>query len=246
METKTRKSVCEIHGEYDEVGMLMEIIGMSKMKWMGCPVCAKQRAEESEKTALANRFIGIMRNSGIPSRFRDKEMASYQCEPANNAAYAMVSDYIVDPIKTREQGRCLIIIGDYGTGKTHLAVGIIKAFAMAGISALYTTADGMIRGYKESYTKSSGLDETTVFSHYANRDLLVIDELGYQRGSEEDRRIVTNIMDARYGAMRCTVIISNLTMAQVSEELGDRVIDRMREGGGKLAVFKGASKRAGV
>lgn len=246
METKTRQSVCMIHGEYEEKSFAVELIGLSKLHWLGCPDCAKQREDKRNKAAAENKFISIMRSSGVPTRFRDKTIAGYECAPENKTAFAIVDGFLSDPAKTLAAGRCLVIAGHYGTGKTHLAVAIIREFAMSGISAMYTTADGLIRGYKASYDRANGLDESAVFASYAGKDLLVIDELGYQRGSEEDRRILTNIMDARYGAMRSTVIISNLTMQQIAEELGDRVIDRMREGGGKVALFLGSSKRAGV
>lgn len=242
----TRNNVCDKHGAYIEKGTRFDMLSEQPTTiWHKCPACITERKEQDEARKAAIEWASVMRDASIPVRFRGKTMSNYTPDQQNAKAFGIVQDYASDPEKTKSDGRCLVLIGDYGTGKTHLAVGIIDAFAHAGIRSLYTTLDALLIGYKASFNRE-GPQEHEVMAHYRNMPLLVIDEVGLHRGSEEDARIISNIMDGRYADMRCTVIVSNLSAAELSAEVGDRVIDRMREGGGKLAVFKGASKRAGV
>jgi DNA replication protein DnaC len=53
-----------------------------------------------------------------------------------------------------------------------------------------------------------------------------------------------DVINARYGAQRPTLVISNLDLAGLREDLGERVLDRLRENDGRMLVFKGKSWRA--
>jgi len=52
------------------------------------------------------------------------------------------------------------------------------------------------------------------------------------------------VINGRYGAQRPTLVISNLDLAGLRENLGERVVDRLRENDGRALVFTGKSWRA--
>ena len=78
---------------------------------------------------------------------------------------------------------------------------------------------------------------------YSKYELLVLDEIGVQFGSDAEKLIMFDIINERYEAMRPTILISNLALSGLSEFVGDRIVDRMKENGGKLMVFDWESHR---
>jgi len=78
---------------------------------------------------------------------------------------------------------------------------------------------------------------------FINADVLVVDELGAGRCSEDDKLILSEILCDRYAADAPTLLISNMNGSALKESvLDDRAIDRMREGG-KVITMSWASHR---
>lgn len=73
--------------------------------------------------------------------------------------------------------------------------------------------------------------------------LLILDEVGMNLGTEFEQRLFFDVLNERHEAMKPTILISNLNLKDVQAYLGLRVIDRMREDGGKLFVFDWESHR---
>ncbi len=54
---------------------------------------------------------------------------------------------------------------------------------------------------------------------------------------------IFDVLDKRYGEQLPTVMVSNLTVDELVNLLGDRIIDRMREDGGALLQLNWQSNR---
>jgi DNA replication protein DnaC len=82
-------------------------------------------------------------------------------------------------------GQPLCLIGDSGTGKSHLLIGLGIAAAEAGYRVRYTTAAALVNELVEAADDKS-LSRT--IARYGRVDLLCLDELGYleldRRGAE--------------------------------------------------------------
>ena len=70
--------------------------------------------------------------------------------------------------------------------------------------------------------------------------LLILDEVGIQAGTENERNILFDVLNTRYADMRPTIVISNLKLVEITNYLGTRIIDRLSENGGQVVPFKGA------
>ena len=79
---------------------------------------------------------------------------------------------------------------------------------------------------------------------YTQCDLLIIDEVGVQRGSDFEKETFFDVINERYENMRPTIILSNLTIEEIKVFLGERVFDRLRENGGKAFLLDWPSYRA--
>jgi DNA replication protein DnaC len=182
----------------------------------------------------------------IPKRYEHCELASYTTDFPGahpSLAFAQISaskfaqDY--DP----RDGTGLLIIGKIGTGKTHLAVGIIKELILSkGISCLFYDYRELLKEIQNSYNAAVQTTELDVLRPVFETDVLVLDELGAIKPTEWVWDTVSLILNTRYNNDRTTIITTNFEDGPSAkadkvdgprrsvrdETLGDRVGDRMR------------------
>ncbi|MFV3286924.1 ATP-binding protein, partial [Pseudomonas sp. NY15356] len=141
-------------------------------------------------------------------------------------------------------GRSLLLTGNVGCGKTHLGSSIVRTVVADGASALIIPAGDIVSIARGSMVPGSGYTDRDVVVHLGGLDLLVIDEVGCQKGSEYELGLLHNIIDRRYQAVLPTVLISNLGPDQLKAYIGERALDRLRQNGGRVVGFTWSSMRA--
>ena len=79
-------------------------------------------------------------------------------------------------------------------------------------------------------------------SQYIDLDLLVLDELGVQAGSQSEQALLFEVIDARLSENRPTIFLSNLKPKMLAPVIGERIVDRIK---GKCVAqqFSGESRR---
>lgn len=236
---------CEKHGEYESINYLGAV-------WSHCPECveieneadrlAELEARKAEETAKWERTL---KHSSIPERFKDRTLDSYKADnPQQTAALRYCKEYADSFDKAMKLGTSIIFCGNPGTGKTHLAIGIaLEAISKHGRLVLFTTVMKSIRRIKATWQRGSEETETQVLEIFTSVDLLILDEVGVQFGSETEENLLFDIINTRYEDRKPTILISNLDGAGVKKYLGERAFDRIREDGGKLIPFTWSSYR---
>ncbi len=233
----TQSRHCALHGEYQA---LHTPVGMSD-----CPKCNAQRQRQAllQQEALASARV-LLRRAAIPERFVDRRIETFHApNPRAQAAQAAVRTYADDFAGARRTGRGMILCGGVGTGKTHLAIGAVHQITSAGYTALYAVLLDTFRLIKDTYRKDSAVTETVAMARLIAPDLLVLDEIGVQHGTDTERMLMFSLLNARYNQMKPTMLISNLAREPLEAYLGERAFDRMREGGGRMIVFDWESYR---
>lgn len=238
-------TVCEHHGEVIERG-----IGVTedRVRWTGCPECARElgaaaaslaaeaerkAAEEARAERHAARIRERMGGACIPPRLMPCTFENFDADcdsgPAPRAAVTICRDYAEAFERRRAAGHGLLLIGGVGTGKSHLAAAIMAALVDRWRVQYMTVADlvGLVR---DTWRRDSAVSEAEVMATLSRDvDLLVLDEFGVQSGSENERQILTNVMDLRYRNLLPTVCISNLGREEFDAVCGDRMASRLRE-----------------
>jgi DNA replication protein DnaC len=195
-------------------------------------------------TAKQRLAMARFAEAGIPKRYQESSIWNWQrAMPAQKRVWHWVQDYATHYQTAVESGRSAVFFGSTGTGKTHLAVGLAKHILEKGGTARYSPVGDMIGRIKESYAKGSEETEAAAVSHFTNCDLLVLDEVGRQLGSEYETMLFFRIVDCRYRELRPTVLVSNLNEAALRSFLGEAVVERIREGGGGFLAFTWDSYR---
>lgn len=121
----------------------------------------------------------------------------------------------------RRQG--VFLAGDSGTGKSHIAKALALSGCREGYRVRYTTAADMLT---ELYASLADDSLEQKLKRYVYPQLLVIDELGFDRLERQDARNATlffKVIDGRY-TRRSTVLTTNIKFKELGHYLGDPVV----------------------
>lgn len=230
---------CPRHGPFPIFGKGPN--GYGQVLYTKCPKCEK--AEQALKGA------------GLPKRFADKRVRDYvvTCE-GQRKAKEVVMDYCKTIDQKIRDGVSLIFSGTTGAGKTHLAASIAVRAADCAHSVLFTTTIDYITRVKESWRSNAKETESDVLRRFVDYELLILDEVGIQFGTETERLILFQLLNERYNQVKPTILISNLSVElsdkerreggkTISDYLGERLYDRLMEGGGQTVAFTWPSYR---
>ena len=247
-EPKTRTDKCDTHGEFDARCFIGSI-------WSKCPTCgaeaeAREKAEREAKERDDRRQAWQRRigEAGIPERFQNRSLQSFIAETdAQTKALEFANAYADSFDDALATGRSALFIGKPGTGKTHLAVGIgLRIMHRDNRTVLFTTVMRAIRRVKDTWNRESTESETKAIAGLVFPDLLILDEVGVQFGSDTEKLILFDVLNERYEKRRPTLLLSNLPLDDVKAYLGERVFDRLREDGGEAIPFDWSSWRGRV
>lgn len=198
-----------------------------------CPYCyAQERIEQKLQRAF------------IPPRFKNKTLENYVAtKPWQQKAKKVIQGYVDNLDDNLNNGRNIILIGGVGTGKTHLSIALLKAVIENGGAGIFLTASDLFLNIRETWTRTSEISTIERIRLFVDLDFLVIDEIGVQRGTDNEREILFSIINARYNNLKPTVLLSNLSLEEVKKYIGERTFDRLKEDGGQLIVLNGESYR---
>ena len=118
------------------------------------------------------------------------------------------------------QGRNIVLAGNPGTGKTHLAIGLGIKACMEGYKVLFTTIPRLITQIKESRSEKTLRQIENRFEKY---DLVICDEFGYISFDREGAELLFSHLSLRAG-MKSTIITTNLSFDRWNEIFGDTVL----------------------
>lgn len=235
---------CQAHGDYLASPLL-------NGNWTGCPRCSEDEMAQqtARETALkANeeqaRWLDKLADAAIPPRFQDRTLQNYAAEtPGQEKVLAFALDYAEQFATHRTKGTSCVFVGKPGTGKSHLAVGIALHVMRHGFSARYATVQRAVRRIKDTWHRESPERESDALRWMTDVDFLILDEIGVQFGSDFEKNLLFEVLNSRYECRRPSLILSNLSQVEVQGYLGERVVDRIREDGGRVLTFDWASHR---
>jgi DNA replication protein DnaC len=121
-----------------------------------------------------------------------------------------VSDRFPAASDLREQGRGLLLDGQPGVGKTHLAVAVLKqVIQTSGARGLFYDTRDLLRVIRSTYDPSIRTTELEILRPVMTADLLVLDDLGAEKTSEWVEETLNLIVNTRYNERRLTIFTSN-------------------------------------
>lgn len=96
---------------------------------------------------------------------------------------------------------------------------------------------------RKCYGNNPDYGEDEFIQSLVKFDLLVLDEIGLQRGTDNEKLVLNQVIDQRISRFKPTGMITNLNAEDVNKLLGVRIMDRMRMNGGEWIPFTWGSYR---
>ena len=251
-EQRTFSGECPVHGavdrsEVEQFDGSMAVRPCKQCQFHGLRVAPQGSEDHSQALAnlQAENINSALVGSGITPRFFESTFATYRASTPDMALALETCQGYADNFGEHFQaGRNLLLCGNVGNGKTHLASSIVQRLIRQHRAvAVITTAAEIIRVFKRSMGRDAGYTEGDVINELASFDLLVIDEVGAQAGTHYELSALHEVLDRRYNLIRPTVVVSNLNAQGLSQYIGERALDRLRENKALLVGFTWASAR---
>ena len=227
-----------------------------------CPICGGTGWQEVSGRAAREVVRCECRRKGrpgrllqaakIPSRYEHCDLTTFRYDPEDPEDAKLVkaanwAGRFVENFPVEKTG--LLFVGTVGVGKTHLAVGIIKALIRdKGVRCLFCDYRELLKSIQNSYNPSVQATEMEILQPVFDAEVLVLDELGAVRSTEWVFDTVNYILNSRYNNNQTTIVTTNFpdkpeqenvddssSISQAAaakaarrETLGDRIGERMR------------------
>ena len=244
-----RQGNCWLHGDFTETGYRLSRI--TREFWSGCPECRQieeeakaQKEAAAQAERIARRREAEIGAAAIPERFKDRTFDAFVADtPEKQHALSVAREYAEDFAENEKAGHGLVFVGLPGTGKSHLAASIALHLIDGRRWVQYISCMSLIRSVRDTWRSDSDVSEAKVLRRFGQEiDLLIIDEVGVQYGTDSEQNILFEILDRRYADMRPTVILTNQKKDGLKKYVGDRIYDRLTETS-RMVVFDWPSYR---
>jgi DNA replication protein DnaC len=159
------------------------------------------------------RKVRMVRDAKFP---RPKRVEDFEFDKNPNVSAEVVGSLTGNTTWVRE-GRPLVMIGDSGTGKSHLLIGIGTAVAEAGLTVRYTTTAALVNELAEA---EAGKHLTSTLARYTKVDLLCLDEFGYLNLDKKGAKLLFQIFTERE-ERKATAVASNAPFGEWNKTFTD-------------------------
>jgi len=140
--------------------------------------------------------------------------------------YLAVRGYARDFPDTKKPG--LLLMGEPGSGKTHLAVAAFRAIMAKGFEGLFFDYQNLLGRIRSGYDASSNSSDKEAYKVAMDMEVILLDDLGAHRVTDWVEDTVTSIITSRCNQRKPLIATTNL----VDPEAGQATYERT--GGGKI------------
>ena len=177
--------------------------------------------------------------SGISTLYRDSSFDNFKCDEEDlKNIVERAKSYAKDPFGF------LLLQGGCGTGKTHLAVSILRE---TPLSFNYASHLSLIQEYRNfHYNKPNTDTEEEDYGSYnylvgdytkkperyeilQDSSLLCVDDFGWVKHSQDEALTTFEILDYRIQELLPTILVTNNTTEELKDIIDPRLLDRIKQ-----------------
>lgn len=234
--TPEERGSCSKHGDFP---IRSFNLGEREIRITRCPTCSQEDADreaavlaEKERQERQAKIEARLEQAGIPVLFRDRTFANYEIKtPAQEAAWSRFHAFATAFRRHLARGTVLVGIGKVGTGKSHLACAVANHVMARGHTAYFTSTARLFTKIRGTWSRTSEMTEEQMLRQFEQIDLMILDEIGLQRGTDDEQRTLHELLEARRLNCKPTILLTNLNHQDLAQYLGERFIDRLKESG---------------
>ena len=203
-----------------------------------CPLCDNTRFVPADPDApdAGMRRCDCWRDAQRERLVRDADIPTHDmgCTVSNfvpvGDAHRAVRDAVAAYVRAdertpdRDHPQGLLFVGPTGSGKTHLACAVLRALIQRRVCPghYYNVADLMLE------IREAQPMERDFVRWLVDIPVLLLDDLGAEKPTDWQRTQIYLVINGRYAACRPTLVTTNLTIDQISEQIEPRVASRLR------------------
>lgn len=182
-------------------------------------------AERCECAAVA-RARTLHEKSGIPPNFAHATLENFQIPQDNPIARTglgtvslQVRSFVREFPAPDHSG--LLLVGEPGTGKTHLAVAALKALLDKGYEGLFFDYQNLLDRIRASFDRASGASDKEAYRSAMDAEVLLLDDLGAHRVTDWVEDTVTSIITYRCNHRKPLIATTNLPDPDITGQVMD-------------------------
>ncbi len=219
--TENTTAVCPHCG-----GMGLTLLRRGGVQFAAECVCRTERKSERR-----------LKRARIPERYTHCSLESFDtgfrgADPSLGMAL-LATRRFADGYPLETGGRGLLLTGNIGAGKTHLAVGLLRELIeQRGATGIFCDYRDLLKQIQNSYNPQVATTEMEILRPVFEAEILVLDELGAVKPTDWVWDTVAHVLNTRYNDKKTTLITTNyanLPSAMVqnqSASITDRDVSR--------------------
>ncbi len=198
-------------------GKIVEREGVSGAE--RCECAREGRSERLEESA------------GIPPLYRNASFDSFQIPKDNDLAARDLSAICQTVLNYAHEFPTgpkpgLLLIGDPGSGKTHLAVAALRRIIAKGFQGVFFDYQNLLDRIRSGFDPNSGTSDREAYRVALDAEVLLLDDLGAHRVLPWIEDVVTAVITHRCNNRLALIATTNLP----DTETGDRVSHKQADG----------------
>ena len=174
---------------------------------------SKEHWKEVAKTALKEKlsygdFLAKLLDLDLTLKEQNRQQRAYKQSKLPPAKTLSTFDFVGSPSINRNEmeqlaadsqwvknNENLILLGASGAGKTHLACAIAYSLLQKGTKVLFTKTTLLVQSLQQA---KADLKLNKELNRLARFDLLILDDIGYVRKSEQETSVLFELIENRY------------------------------------------------
>lgn len=194
---------------------IIDLLEKAKKESISCETFFLELLELEYKLKLENRKKAKVRLAGFPYKRYLEDLIREELP-----VEALSKIELLESLEFIKNERNVILFGNPGTGKTHIAIGLGIKACMNNYKVLFTTVPRLLTQIKESRSEKTLRLLEAKFEKY---DLVICDEFGYISFDKEGAELLFNHLSLRANR-KATIITTNLEFNKWNEIFADTVL----------------------